>query len=141
VPLLGAEDRSFLLSLADEDDALLRREAAQPLGHHLVLALAFAEEHQRNLVPRDETIQRRDKPPAHRVHQSGRGQRLPAMRTEEAHCPIRALQGRHIEVEIHSVDPLDRQPHVIAEDIGHALCYHPHGSGRSVLPSCRRLGR
>ena len=134
VPFLGAEHRGFLLSLADEDDALLVREAAQPLGHHVILALAFAEEDEWNRVPCDETIQRRDKPPAHWVHQRGRGQRLPAMRTEEAHRPKRALQSRHIEVEIHSVDPLDRQPDVIAKDLGHTLCYHYHGSGRAVLP-------
>jgi hypothetical protein len=31
--------------------------------------LAFAEQHQRKLVLRDETIQSRDKPTAHRAHQ------------------------------------------------------------------------
>src|SRR5947209_8953055 len=81
VPFLGAEHRGFLLSLANEDDALLVREAAQPLGHHVILALAFAEEHEWNRVPSDETNQRRDKPPAHRGHLRGRRKRVTAMRT------------------------------------------------------------
>ncbi len=71
VPLLGAEDRRLFLGLADEDDAFLGREAAQPLGHHIILALAFVKQHQRNLMLRDETVQRCDKLPAHRVHQRG----------------------------------------------------------------------
>src|SRR5262249_456697 len=33
------------------------------------------------------------------------------------------------------VDALDRQLHMMIEDIGDALCYHCFGSGRAVLPS------
>jgi len=44
------------------------------------------------------------------------------------------LQLGHVDVEVHPVDPLDRQFNVMAEDIGYALCYHRQGSGRSVLP-------
>jgi len=69
VPLGGAEHRGFFLRLADKDDALFSCEAAQPLGHHIVLALAFAKQHQRKLVLCDEPIQSRDKPVAHRAHQ------------------------------------------------------------------------
>jgi hypothetical protein len=57
------------LRLAGKDNALFSREAAQPLGHHIVLALAFAKQHQRKLVLPDETIQSRDKSAAHRAHQ------------------------------------------------------------------------
>jgi hypothetical protein len=57
------------LRLADKDNALFSREAAQPFGHHIVLALAFAKQHQRKLVLRDETFQSRDKSAAHWAHQ------------------------------------------------------------------------
>ena len=83
------------------------------LGHHIVLALAFAELHERNLVPRHEALQRRHEAAAHRVHQRRRRQRLPAMLAEEPHHPLFVLQPRHKDVEVHPVDPLDRQRHMI----------------------------
>ena len=63
------------------------------------------------------------------------------MHPEETGRPVRALQPRHIDVEVHPVDPLDRQSDVIAENFRHALCYHPPGSGRVVLPLRGRLDR
>jgi hypothetical protein len=62
------------------------------------------------------------------------------MHPEETCRPARALQPRHID-EVHPVDPLDRQSDVIAENFRHALCYHPPGSARAVLPLQGRLGR
>jgi hypothetical protein len=81
-----------------------------------------------------EAFQLRDKVPAHRVHEGRGRQRQSAMSTEELHNSLFGLQPRHIDVEVHAVDPLDRKLHVMTEDIGHALCYHPHGSGRAVMP-------
>src|SRR5260370_18657865 len=51
VPLLGAEDRSLLLGLADKNDPLLELEVAQTLHHHIVFALAFAKQHDGKLMP------------------------------------------------------------------------------------------
>src|SRR6195256_3313972 len=48
---------------------------------------------------------------------------------------------RHEHVEVHPVDPLDRQPDMTADDLGHALCYHLLGSGRAGFASRRRLDR
>jgi hypothetical protein len=59
---------------------------------------------------------------------------LPAMVAEKAHRSVRALQQWHVDVEVHAVDPLDRQSDMIGEKLGHRLCYHHHGSGRAVLP-------
>ena len=81
-----------------------------------------------------EAFQRRHEAPAHRAHQGRRRQRLSAMLPEEPHDPLLVLQPRHIDVEVHPVDPFDRKLHMMAEDIGHALCYHRPGSGRAVLP-------
>jgi hypothetical protein len=37
-------------------------------------------------------------------------------------------------IEVHAVDPLNRQLRMTLEDLGNAMCYHPPGSGRQVLP-------
>src|SRR5882724_4934553 len=62
------------------------------------------------------------------------------MRAEEVDDSLLVLQVRHEHVEVHPVDPLDRQPDT-ADDLGHALCYHLLGSGRAGFASCRRLDR
>src|ERR1700676_1472736 len=61
------------------------------------------------------------------------------MRAEELDDSLLLLQPRHEHVEVHSVDPLDRQPDMTADDLGHALCYHLLGSGRAGFASRRRL--
>src|ERR1700738_1791330 len=63
------------------------------------------------------------------------------MRAEELDDSLLVLQARHEHVEVHSVDPLDRQPDMTADDLGHALCYHLLGSGRAGFASRRRLDR
>src|ERR1700676_1545520 len=63
------------------------------------------------------------------------------MRAEELDDSLLGLQARHEHVEVHSVDPLDRQPDMTADDLGHALCYHLLGSGRAGFASRRRLDR
>ena len=83
---------------------------------------------------RHKAFQLRHKASAHRAHQSCRWQRLTAMLAEEPHDPLLGLQSRDIDVEVHPVDPLDRKLHMVAENVGHALCYHPAGSGRTVMP-------
>jgi hypothetical protein len=57
------------------------------------------------------------------------------MVSEEAHNPKLGLQPRHLDVEVHPVDSFDRKLHMIHDDIGDALCYHAHGSGRAGLAS------
>jgi hypothetical protein len=113
VPLLGAEDRSLLLGLADKNNPFFELEVAQAFHHHIVFALAFAEQHHGKLMPRDKALQLRYKAPAHRAHQGRGGQRLSAMVAEKAHRPVGALQPWHVDVEVHAVDPLDRQPDMI----------------------------
>jgi hypothetical protein len=55
---------------------------------------------------------------------------------KEAHDTALALQLRHIDIEVHSVDAFDRKPDMAAENIGDALCYHSAGSGRGFAPAC-----
>jgi hypothetical protein len=134
--LLGAEHRCLLLGLADEHDAFRLVEFAQVLRHHGILALALAELHQRNLTLRHEAFKPRHEVAAHRTHQRRRWQRLTAMFAEEPDDAPLALQTRYISVEVHPVDALDRKPHMPAENIGYALCYHAPGSGRGFAPAC-----
>src|SRR6266700_3344133 len=63
------------------------------------------------------------------------------MRAEELDDSLLVLQARHEHVEVHPVDPLDRQLDMTANDLGHALCYHLPGSGRAGFASRRRLDR
>src|SRR6266852_6313026 len=63
------------------------------------------------------------------------------MRAAEVDDSLLVLQVRHEHAEVHPVDPLDRQPDMTADDLGHALCYHLLGSGRAGFASRRRLGR
>src|SRR5467141_1590678 len=63
------------------------------------------------------------------------------MRAEELDDSLLVLQARHEHVEVHPVNPLDRQPDMTADDLGHALCYHLPGSGRAGFASRRRLDR
>jgi hypothetical protein len=138
---LGAEDRCLLLRLADKNDPFFASELTEVLDHHIVFALALGKEHERQSMLGNEAVQFRDEAPAHLTHQRRGCQGLAAMVAEKAHRSIGALQPRHVYVELHPVDPLDRQPDVIAEYFGHAWWYHPPGSGRSVLPLRGRLGR
>ena len=134
VPLLGPEHRGLLLCLADEHNAFGALEALQSLGHHIVLALPRPELHHLDLVLSGITFQLCHETPAHRRHQRRGGEGLLTVTAKEPGNVLVALQGRHVNIEVHPVDPLDRQGHVITQYLRNALCYHCPGSGRSVLP-------
>jgi hypothetical protein len=53
--------------------------------------------------------------------------RVPAMLTEELNNLILVLQPRHIDIEVHPVDALDRNLDMIAYDLGDTWCYHLSG--------------
>src|SRR5262245_56904231 len=133
--LLGAEHRGLLLGFADKDHPFFLVEVAQVRPHHRVFALSFTEWHQWYLLAHHELFQGGHKTSAHRAHQSRRWQRLATMLPEEAHNSKLGLQSRHIDIEVHPVDPFDRKLHMILEDIGDALCYHAPGSGRAGFAS------
>ena len=60
---------------------------------------------------------------------------MPAVKTEKTRHPRLALQARHIHVQIHPVDPLELQGHVLAQNLAQrcVLCSSPApvGSGPS----------
>ena len=96
------------------------RRLADELFDILEPAVAAAEKTQP--MAGRKTIQFGDEPAAHRSHQRRGRQRLPTVFAEEVHRPQGALQPRDINVQIHPVDRLDRQPHMIAEDRRDILC-------------------
>src|SRR6201988_2481114 len=137
----GPEHRGVLLGLADEHDPFLGRKAPQMLGHHLVLALSLAKLRHRNLALGYKVFQLRHEPSRHRAHQRGRRQRLAAMFPGKPDDPLFVLQPRHKDVEVHQVDPLNHEPYMMADDLGHTLCYHLPGPGRAGVATRRRLDR
>src|SRR5258705_8497589 len=135
----GSEYRCLLLRLADKNNPFLLVELAQVLLHHVVLALPLAKLHQRNLLLRRQVLHLGYEGTAHRRHQSRGRNRIPTVPTEEPHNPQLVLQFRHVHIEVHAVDPLNRKLHVMAQDIGYPLCYHGFGSDRSVMPLAGNL--
>jgi hypothetical protein len=140
-PPLGAEHGGVLLGLADEYDPFLAGKTPQMFGHHRVLALPLFKLHEGNLMPGRKVFERPHKAPRHRTHQRRRRQRLAAVVAKEPVDAMLVLQARHIDIQVHPVDPLDRQAHMTLYDLGDALCYHPPGSGRAGFASRRRLDR
>ena len=113
---LGAPDHRLLLPAPDVQDALPGREPGQvPLGE---VVLAFpAEVHQVQAVRLREVVDVRDEGLGDRVHQRGRGVLVTPVPDEEDRDPAAALQPGLIDVQVHPVDALDLQHHVIGQDV------------------------
>jgi hypothetical protein len=140
-PPLGAEHRRVLLGLADEHHPFIESEVPQMFSHHGVLALPFFKRHKGKLMPGCKVFERRHKAAGHRTHQCRRRHRLTAVIAKETVDAMLVLQARHIDIQVHPVDSLDRQPHMTLDDLGNAMWYHPPGSGRAGFASRRRLDR
>ena len=112
----GAPDHRLLLPAPDVQDPLLCREPGQvPLGE---VVLAFlAEVHQVQAVRLSEVVDVRDEGLGHRIHQRGRGELITPVPDEEDRHPAAVLQPGLIDVEVHPVDALDLQHHVIGQDV------------------------
>lgn len=67
----------------------------------------------------DETVDRPDEVLGHRVHQRPRRERHAPMSLEEPNHPRGVHQARLVQVEIHPVDALQLENHVLAENLGH----------------------
>ena len=132
---LSVEHRGVLLVLADECDPFLSGRAAQMLRHHNAFALSFFKLHKGN--PRLQSLRARQ--------QSSGSSALSAPPTVAAGrggsennrvMPCRVFQAWHIGIEVHAVDPLDRQPHMTLDDLGDAMISRLRSSG---FASRRRL--
>ena len=85
--LLGAEHRRLLLRLADEHDTFRLVEPREVFLHHVVLALALAELHHRNLLLFREIFHRRHEGFRHWVHQRAGGKPVAAVEAKKARHP------------------------------------------------------
>jgi len=50
-----------------------------------------------------------------------------AVETEERSYPLRTLQPRDVDVQVHPIDPFDR--HMLIDDLADSACYAHHRSG------------
>ena len=85
----GPPDRGLLLSLADEDHALLAVELGVAGQRDVVLAILLGERDEGNPVLLGETLNARDERTSHGSHELRTGKRLATMKTEESgHPPV-----------------------------------------------------
>jgi hypothetical protein len=127
---LGPPHVRLLLGPARRQHPVRAGEVGQhPLGD-LVLALAFPEVHQLQPAGGDEVADVRDERLAHRIHQRGGGIHVAAVAGEEPRHPAAIGQPGLPDVQVHPVDALSLEGHVIRKDIGQGARYR-HGKLRS----------
>jgi hypothetical protein len=123
---LGVPHPGLLLGAADEQHPLLLVEPGQELVGDVVLALALRKADQFQAAGGDEAVDVSDERLGHRVHQRGRGVVVAAVADEEALHPTAVGQPGLPHIQVHPVDRLHLEHHMIVEDIGDAARYgHP----------------
>jgi hypothetical protein len=118
--LLGAEQGCLLLGASDEHHTLgpsSSLEQGQPFVQDVVLALTLDEVHPRHLIHGREPVDRRNEPVGDLRQRCRRGDLHTKLALQIADQSRRVLQLGHIDVQVHPVDALDLEPHVIGKDI------------------------
>ena len=119
--LLGPKQHRLLLRAPDEQHPFSAPgglELGQVLVHHVVLALALDEVHPRHTLVGGETMDRGTERVGHLGQRRGRGDRQPQLPVDVTDDPSRVLQLRNVHVQVHPVDALNLEGHVLGEDIG-----------------------
>ena len=114
--LLGPEQRGFLLRPPDEQDpfgAASRLEGGQVLVHHVVFALPPGKVHPRDPLPPGEAVHRSGETVGDPGQRGGRGNLQAQLPLHIAQQPARVLQLRDIDIEIHPVDALHLEDHML----------------------------
>ena len=88
------------------------------LGGDVVFALTLPKLNHRNLLSSGERFQCRHERLADRIHQSAGGELVATMESKEAGHTLFPLQSRNINVQVHPVDSLDLQRHVLLQNFG-----------------------
>jgi hypothetical protein len=108
----------LLLRPADVQHALLGGELGQEPPGDLVLALTLPEAHQLQVVGGDEVMDVGDERLGHRVHQRRRRILVAAVPDEESGGPATVGQPGHPHVEVHPIDALHLEAHMIGQHVG-----------------------
>ena len=117
---LGAEHAGLLLSAPDEQHALGSVETGQVLVRHVVFALSGPKVDEIDTLIGYEPVDVGYEALRDRVHQRGRHEREPAVALEEPDHPELVLKPRLVDVEVHPVDALHLEAHMVFENIGHS---------------------
>ena len=118
--LPGPEQRGFLLRPPDEHDpfgAARRLEGGQVLVHHIVFALPFGEVHPRDLLTLGEAVHRRGETIGNPGQRGSRGDRQAQLALHIPQQPAGVLQLRDVDVEVHPVDALHLERHMLGKDV------------------------
>jgi hypothetical protein len=114
---LGAPHPCLLLSPADEQHPLIVSEVGEELLSEIVLTLTLGEADQLQATRGDETVDVGDERLGHRIHQRRGRVVVTAVADEKALDPTTVGQPRLPHVEVHPVDGLHLEHHMISKDI------------------------
>lgn len=123
----GAEQVGLLLRPTDEQHPLRAGELGQVFVHHIVFASPLSETNPRQLVIPGKAVHRRTERISDLRQQCRRSDRQPQLPLQIADQPRRELQLQDIDVQIHPVDTLHLQAHVLGQDIGDRSRYGHDG--------------
>src|ERR1700726_1189762 len=135
---LRAHDPRLFLGLADIEHALTLAEPSQVFLRDVVLALPLLEGNQIDALVVDELIDVANKRFRHRCHRRRRGKTLAPMNPQVAHHGSHRLQMRDVDIQVHPVDRLDLQLHMLTQDFRHRSRYVHRGLRRSTGPRTHR---
>ena len=114
--LLGPEQRGLFLRPPDEHDSLgaaRRLEGGQVLVHHIVFTLPPGEVHPGDLLLFGETVHRRGETVSDPGQRGRRGDRQAQLTLHIPQQPAGVLQLRDVDVEVHPVDALHLERHML----------------------------
>jgi hypothetical protein len=124
--LLGTKDRDLFLGFTEEQNPFGSLKVASIFRRNIVLALSLLEVNDRDVVLRQEVIDLPQKRVRHDSHQGGGSNGLAAMKPEKTSRLLFRLQLGLIDIEVHAIDALDFQGHMVADDFSDGAGY-THG--------------
>src|SRR5262245_2908128 len=136
--LLTFERGESLLSHPEENYPLLTGVALAHRARHLVFALAPLETHHRNLLPLDELPDCLAKPIPKLTKKRWRGQGVAQMLLQKVDQLTRALELRHVAIDVDPIHAADLQTDLICENLrdgrAHGCPPLPGRSEGTILP-------
>ncbi len=129
VPFGGAKSCRFLLGLANHHDPFPARRTRHVRGDHIVFALPLLKCEHRHLMRLGIPFNRCDKGVADGRHRGRRRDRAMPLLLEKPARPGLPLQVGDIDVQVHAVNALNFQRHVLAQGFSERKrCYTHSGS-------------